>query len=153
MKSLGLRVSPRTIFFCIVELKDEQVDILVTDKIIVPYALETPDKLSFVRILVYTIINQYKIDNAIIRRNEDGIKKVDINRLNIEGVLQELVSNCRIMRYKIYKLSQLGTLLKCSASDLKSCINGDNLYGIKNWDKYKKEERESILCALAATEL
>ena len=125
----------------------------ITDKIIVPCALDTPDKLSFIRILTYTIINQYKIDNAIIRRSEDGTMKVDVNRMNIEGVLQELISNCRIKKYKIYKLSQLGKLLGCSDSNLKSCIRGNNLYGIENWDKCKKEERESIVCALSATKL
>lgn len=101
----------------------------------------------------YTIINQYEIDNAIIRRLEDNAQKVDLGRANIEGVIQELISNCRIQKYKTSKLAQLGIILERKLTEIKACVDGDNLFDVDNWDKYKKEERESILCALAASEL
>ena len=56
--------------------------------------------ISFLRILIYTIINQYEVENAIIRRLEDNAQKVDLGRANIEGVIQELISNCRVHKYK-----------------------------------------------------
>ncbi len=141
-----MRVSPKCIFFCVAERVEDEVNILVIDKIIVPIALEIPDKLSFLRILLYTIINQYQIDHAIMRRIEDNSKTVDVTRTNIEGVIQELISNCRIQKYRTCKLVQLGQLLE-------TCVEGNNLYEIEEWDTYKKEERESVLCALAASEL
>ena len=73
-----MRVSPKCIFFCVAERVEDEVNILVIDKIIVPIALEIPDKLSFLRILLYTIINQYQIDHAIMRRIEDNSKTVDV---------------------------------------------------------------------------
>lgn len=153
MKTLGLRVSPKCIFFCVVERVEDEVNILVVDKIIVPIALAIPDKLSFLRTIVYTIINQYQIDNAIIRRIEDNSKTVDVARVNIEGVLQELISNCRIQKYRTCKLAQLGQILGQDAKEMKACVNENNIFEIEKWSTYKKEERESILCALAASEL
>ncbi len=153
MKTLGLRVSPKCIFFCVSELIEDEVNILIVDKIAVPIALTIPDQLSFLRILVYTIISQYEIDNAIIRRIEDNSKTVDITRVNIEGVIQELISNCRIQKYKTCKLAQLGQILEKGTKEIKACIEGDNIFEIDLWDTYKKEERESVLCALAASEL
>ncbi len=153
MRTIGLRVTPKIIYFCITEREEDNVHISVIDKIIVPLALNIPDRLSFIRILVYTIINQYEVDNAVIRRLEDNSQKIDLNRANIEGVLQELISNCRVKKYKTCKLAQLGNLLEQKSAELKLCIEGNDIFGIENWNTYKKEERESILCALAATEL
>ena len=153
MRTIGLRVTPKIIYFCVAEREDDNVTILVVDKIVVPIALNIPDRLSFLRILIYTIINQYEIDNAIIRRLEDNAQKVDLGRANIEGVIQELISNCRIQKYKTSKLAQLGIILERKLTEIKACVDGDNLFDVDNWDKYKKEERESILCALAASEL
>ena len=68
MRTIGLRVTPKIIYFCVAEREEDNVTILVVDKIVVPIALNIPDRLSFLRILIYTIINQYEIDNAIIRR-------------------------------------------------------------------------------------
>ena len=148
-----MRFSPKCIFFCVAERVEDEVNILVIDKIIVPIALEIPDKLSFLRILLYTIINQYQIDHAIMRRIEDNSKTVDVTRTNIEGVIQELISNCRIQKYRTCKLVQLGQLLEQEIKEIKTCVEGNNLYEIEEWDTYKKEERESVLCALAASEL
>lgn len=153
MITIGLRVSPKNIYFCIAERDLDEVNIIIIDKIVVPMALNIPDKLSYLRILVYTIVNQYEVDNAVIRRIEDNSKTVDLTRVNIEGVLQELISNCRIQKYETCKLAQLGRILEQEVKEIKSCIDGNDIFGIENWNTYKKEERESILCALAATEL
>ena len=153
MKTIGLRVTPKIIYFCVIEIVNDEANICIADKIIVPVALDVPDKLSFIRTLFYTIINQYEVDNAVIRRIEDNAQKIDVNRANLEGVLQELISNCRIKKYKTCKLSQLSVLLKCRTKEIKECVYGDKIFNITDWDEYKKEEKESILCALAATEL
>ena len=153
MRTIGLRVTPKIIYFCIAEREEDNVTLLVVDKIVVPLALTIPDRLSFLRILIYTIINQYEVENAIIRRLEDNAQKVDLGRANIEGVIQELISNCRVHKYKTCKLAQLGLILERKSTEVKACVDGNNLFEIDNWDRYKKEERESILCALAASEL
>ena len=153
MNTLGLRVSPQNIFFCVVERINDEVNIEVLDKIIVPISLTVPDQLSYIRTTIYTIITQYNIDNAIIRRIEDNSRTINIARVNIEGVLQELISNCRIKKYRTCKLAQLGQTLGQNTKKMKECVEGNNLYEIERWDQYKKEERESVLCAFAASEL
>lgn len=154
MKTIGFRVTPKMIFFSVAEfLEDESVNICITDKMVVPVALDYPDRLSYLRITIFTIINQYEIDNAVIKRIEDNSKTVDLFRVNIEGVVQELISNCRIQKYKSCKQSQLGSLLAKNVTDIKKCIEGEDFFTIPNWDQYKKEEREAVLSALAATQL
>lgn len=153
MKTLGLRVSPKVVSFCIVDRLGDSVNIDIVDKINVPLMLTEPDKLSYVRNIVFTIINQYEVESAVIRRMEDNSRTISITRANIEGVLQELISNCRISFYKACKLSQLSSLLGKTTPELKECVSGVDTFEIENWQDYNGEERESILCALAASEL
>ena len=153
MKALGLRVSPKVVSFCIADRVQDLVNIDVVDKINIPIMMTEPDRLSFLRNIVFTIINQYEVECAIIRRMEDNSRTINITRANIEGVLQELISNCRVSYYKSCKLAQLSSLLQKTASELKECVNGNNIFEIDNWQKFNNEERESILCALAASEL
>ena len=54
MRTIGLRVTPKIIYFCVAEREEDNVTILVVDKIVVPIALNIPDRLSFLRILIYT---------------------------------------------------------------------------------------------------
>jgi hypothetical protein len=153
MKTLGLRVSPKVVTFCIADRVGDLVNVDIVDKINVPVMMTEPDRLSFLRNIVFTIINQYEVESAVIRRMEDNSRTISITRANIEGVLQELISNCRVSYYKACKLSQLSSLLHKTASELKECVNGENAFEIDNWQKFSSEERESILCALAASEL
>ena len=111
MKTLGLRVSPKIVSFCIADRVGDSINIDVIDKINAPIMMTEPDRLSFIRNILFTIINQYEVDGAIIRRMEDNSRTISIARANIEGVLQELISNCRVSHYKACKLSQLSSLL------------------------------------------
>lgn len=152
MVCMGLRATPNEVFFSIAELEKENFSLNTVDKIIVPKALTVPDKLSYMRIAILTIINEYSVEKAILRRCEDNAKTKDTFRMYLEGVTQELISNCTIEKYDTCKLSQLGSLINKKDSELKKCIDGENLFLFESWN-FKKEERESILCALAATQL
>ena len=157
MSYLGIRVTPKIIYFAVAELNEDEVEVNVSDKIIIPISLDNPDKLSYARIALFTIINEYKVDNAILRRMEDNSQNINIFRANLEGVIQELISNCRVEKYYAYKLSQLASKLEVTATDLKegckSKAKGKNLFDIPDWDNYDEYQKESILCALAATQI
>ena len=45
MRTIGLRVTPKIIYFCVAEREEDNVTILVVDKIVVPIALNIPDPL------------------------------------------------------------------------------------------------------------
>lgn len=157
MNYIGIRVSPKTIFFSVIEYDDDlnEVDIITVDKVIIPVSMDIPDQLSFIRTTMFSIIKEYKINSAGLRRMEDNLpsKKLApiISRAYIEGVIQELISNCTVDRYFSGKIAKISSLLKQQTKDIKNCIDGsDNIFDFDDWGKYKLEERESILCAIAA---
>lgn len=158
MNCIGIRVTPKTIFFSIIEVKDGCFSVKSIEKIIVPVAMDVPDQLSFIRTTLFSVIKEYQVKYAGIRRMEDNVpsKKLEpiIKRAYFEGVIQELISNCSVEKYFSGKLTKISALLKENIKDIKTCVDGNaNIYNIGNWEDYQKEERESIMCALAASTL
>lgn len=158
MNCIGIRVSPKIIYFSILNIEDDSFAIITTEKILVPVSMDVPDQLSFIRTTLFSVIKEYQVRHAGIRRMEDNIqsRKLEpiIKRAYFEGVIQELISNCSIERYFSGKLSRISCLLQADIKVVKSCINENvNMYEIEDWDVYTKEERESIMCALAASTL
>lgn len=158
MNCIGIRVTPKIIYFSILNVENKKYSISTTEKITVPVSMDVPDQLSFIRTTLFSVIKEYHVKYAGIRRMEDNVpsKKLDpvIKRAYFEGVIQELISNCSIEKYFSGKLSKIGCLLKENIKDVKSCAEGSiNIFKIDDWETYTKEERESILCALAASTL
>lgn len=152
MVSIGFRATPKEVYYSIIKENKEGICLDVVDKFIIPKALSVPDKLSYIRTSLLTIINEYSVERAILRRCEDNAQTKDTFRLYLEGVIQELISNCTIIKYDACKLSEMGRLLGKKDKELKQCVDGEDLFGFGEWS-FKKEERESILCALAASNL
>lgn len=158
MNCVGIRVKPKEIYFAIIESNGDDVEIKTIEKIIIPISMDIPDQLSYIRTTLFSIINEYNVKNAGIRRMEDNSpsKRLEpiIRRAYFEGVIQELISNCIIEKYFSGKISKLGSLLGYKPTDIKSCIDGNNnLFCIDEWETYKSEERESVLCALASSRI
>lgn len=80
--------------FNIFEYKYEKKDIL-RDKIIVPQSFNIGDKLNYIRKFMVRLIKQYKIEKAYMNI-EDSIGIDVINIVKMEGVLEELLSNCGV---------------------------------------------------------
>ena len=159
MNCIGIRVKPSEIYFSVINIDDnDNVEIETIDKIKVPVSLDVPDQLSYIRTTLFSIVNEYNITNAGIRRMEDNSpsKKLEpiIRRAYFEGVIQELISNCIIENYFSGKISKLGSLLGYKSNEIKECIDGTtNLFRVDEWDTYNLEERESILCAFASSQI
>jgi hypothetical protein len=160
MRCLGLRVAPTIVFFSVADydISDDSINILTTDKITIPVSMDTPDRLSYVRTALFSIIKEYDIVNAGIRRMEDNMPSRNLEpiiaRAYLEGVIQELISNCMIEKYFSGKISKIGSLLEQKPQDIKASIEGEsNLYDLDGWELYKSEERESVLCAIAASQI
>lgn len=154
VNSLGIRVTPKCIYFAIVKA-DKDITLKVVDKIIIPVCMDIPDQLCFVRTTVFSVIREYDIKHAGIRRIEDNlpVKKLNpiITRAYFEGVIQELISNCSIERYFSGKIQTVAKLLSQPSDIVKQLFDGNkNLFNINKWDEYTKEERECISCAIAA---
>lgn len=157
VNTIGIRVTPKYIYFAIVNYSEE-VTLEVVDKIVIPVSMDIPDQLCFVRTTLFSIIKEYDVKHAGIRRMEDNIpnKKLNpiITRAYFEGVIQELISNCSIEKYFSGKIQTMAKLLSQSPNIVKQLFSGEiNLFNIDKWDDYTLEERECISYAIAAIDI
>jgi hypothetical protein len=154
MKSIGIRVTPASIYYTIVESKDEELEIIVIDKINNPKALIVPEQLKFLRNTLCDIINEFKITNACIRVTESTAQSTSIIRVYIEGVIQELFASSTIEKYFVGQISNISSNLGIDRSDFKPYAEGKEIFlEIENWKKYSLEQRESFMSAVSALNL
>lgn len=154
MKSIGIRVTPSTIYFSVTSSDGENLEIILVDKINNPKALDIPEQLKFLRNTLCDIINEFCIDNACIRITESIAQTPSILRIYIEGVLQELFASSTIKKYYIGQISSISSKLGIDKDQFKLFAEGkQNYLDIDNWEKFSLEERESIMSAISALNL
>jgi len=151
MRSMGIRVSPKTIYYTIFDdtFDNEKYNFLV-NKLRVPEALHTPNKLRFIRTNLQSIIAESQVTNVGLRLTENSAQTINHFRLNTEGVIQELIANTFVNTYFSGTLSVIAKHLKCELKQLQEDLASDTFSNIAGWEKFPKEVRESIVVALAA---
>lgn len=94
MNYIGIRVSTSEVYYSIIKKNNKGFDVISISSIKVPKALEIPQKLSYVRNTLITIIEQYSIAYASMRVIEgaamSNINSTSLFRVNLEGVIQEV---------------------------------------------------------------
>lgn len=157
MNSIGLRVTPKEIFYSIVQKIDDNEKILSISSIKVPASLSEPDQLENIRSLLITLIDQYEINRAAIKLIEcntsSGITDGTIFRLNIEGVIKEVFSSSSIEKYLLGRANNVSAIFNSKCRKVTELADGLNLdldskttdKGTKITDNYK----EAIVVAVA----
>ncbi|MNW35562.1 hypothetical protein D3C74_125600 [compost metagenome] len=154
MRSIGIRVSPSEVNYCVVEKNGHDLSIVGYDKVIVPRALDIPSQLAYVRTNINSIIVEYHIVKAGIRVHEGSTQNLSIERIYLEGVIQELLADCSVHRYFLGRLSSIAKLIDEPVSEIKKYIDGeDNLLSVEGVTKSAKGVRECIITAIATSEL
>lgn len=161
MTVIGLRVkSNNRIYYCILEeLPDGSLNYVDITHLKIPLALNWPEALNFVRNTILDILLQYEVKKAIIRICEFGItfNSTIIERVYIEGVLQETIASSNVEKYKAGQIAEFTSLLGIKRDEFKKYaqadLNYENIPTEINWDKLSLEERETILTANAALNL
>lgn len=153
LRSIGIRVAPKFLSFAVCEKKEDgSVEIIAIEKIVVPIALKQEKKLSYIRTTLLSIFTEYKIDKAGIRITESVSLSMDVFRVYLEGVIQELLATCNIQNYFLGTLASISRHLEEKMETIKEFISGDDaLVGVVL--PKSKETRESVLTALAAINL
>jgi hypothetical protein len=148
MISIGIRATPKEIFYCIAENKDDEISIIDVSSVKVPLALYMPEKLKYIRNTFFDIIEHYKVTTAGIRVAESNAQKINIERTYFEGVLQEMLSSSCIEKYYVGNIASISSKLglKNDKTLKEKYIEGTEVFrNIDNWGSYKKEEREAIM--------
>lgn len=150
MKSIGIRVKPSEIIYAIIDIEKKKV--IVVDTIKVPNSLILPEQLSFIRNNLLDIFNEYKVDRAGIRTTESVSFNKDLKRIQIESVIQEMLSSSTVEKYYIGQIASISKLISIPREDFKKYVNNEKTYKpIGNWEEHNKEEREALLTALGAS--
>ncbi len=151
MIGIGIRVTPQEIYYSISEkAEEESFNLLSYSKLIVPKALDFPNKFTYIRTNIISIIEEYKINYACIRITEPSSQRTSELRLNLEGVIMELFANCKIEKYFTGVMASMASKLGLKSSELKECIEGKNFFDIPEWENRTKYERESIIAGMIA---
>lgn len=152
MNNLGIRVQPNKITFAI--FNSETEEIINVETIVVPKALEIPEQLKFIRNSVLDLLREYKITRAGIKVTENNSQSLSIERLYIEGVIQETFASSSIEKYRTFVLSNMVKQFNTNATKIKRYLkNEEDDIGIAfDLSIFKKtEEKESILSAMAVS--
>lgn len=152
MNILGIRVTPKKIYFSIFDKHNNEFKNI--EVIVVPQSLAMPEKLKYIRNNIFDLLREYHIQQAGIKITEANAQKMNIERLYIEGVIQETFASSEIDSYKTLMLAGMASKLQTSAKELKKFIEKqDNQTEIQmNVTDYVKEEIESMLVAMAVAQ-
>lgn len=154
MIGIGIRVTPQEIHYSLIKINEKETfDILSCNKLIIPKALDLPNKFTYIRTNIISIIEEYKVNHACIRITEPSAQRTSEIRLNLEGVIMELFANCKIEKYFTGVIASMASKLDLKSSGLKECIDGKNCFEIPSWEKYKANDREAIIAGIIAINL
>lgn len=152
MNILGIRVTPKKIYFSIFDKHNNEFKTI--EVIVVPQSLIMPEKLKYIRNNIFDLLREYNVQRAGIKITEGNAQAMNIDRLYIEGVIQETFASSKIESYKTLMLAGIASKLQTSAKELKKFIEKqDNQTEIQmNVADYVKEEIESMLVAVAVAQ-
>ncbi|WP_299502483.1 hypothetical protein [uncultured Roseobacter sp.] len=148
MMTIGIRARPSSVVYAVVDTADG--NIVNLDEIVVPLAFDTPDALKYVRSNFLDIVREYDVQQAGIRATEPNSQRMNIQRLQIEGVIIEAFASSPLKGYYVGHISSIASRLGRTRTDLKPMIDGDVVFDVDDWENMSKEEREAVLCALGA---
>ena len=154
VRAIGIRVAPREVHYAVVENASEhseEHELLTNGSVVVPSALDFPAKLHFIRTTMLDIMAEYRVRRAGIRLTESTAKGVSVERLNLEGVIQELLCSSTVEAYFAGPIAAIAARLgEKDRSRIKEYFEGSSFLGLDGWSGLSREQRESIVTAVAA---
>lgn len=148
MITIGIRATPKVIYYAIVDTQDSSI--VTIDEIVIPLAFETHDALKYVRSNVLDILREYKVERAGVRTTEPSSQQKNIDRIQIEGVIIEAFASSGLKNYYYGQISTIAARIGKNRDELLPMIDGTAEVDIQNWADISKEKREAVLCAMGA---
>lgn len=148
MKTLGLRASPTSVTFAVYDCDKKSIHNV--EDIYLPKALFFPDRLKYLRSNLLDVLREYQIMRAGVRVTEPNAQRPNVERIQIEGVIQEAFASSLLDKYYIGQISSISKRLGVNRTRFKPMVAGEDDPGVENWSDMTKEAREAILCAMGA---
>ena len=151
MRTIGIRVSPKEVVFAIFDTSDRRV--VNAESIKIPQALSVPERLKHVRNNILDVLREYVVESAGIRITEPTAKKLSVDRIQIEGVIQEAFASSDLKSYYVGQIASISSRVGIDRKNFKKYVEGQiDLDLVENWDDLKEMEREAVLCAIGASD-
>ena len=146
-------MSPSKVTFAIVQGTPSQgFTLLNASAVFIPPALETPRKLQFIRTTLLDVMDEYAVTRAGLRLAEGTAQQRNPFRLNLEGVVQELLASSNVERFVSGPIATIASLLgQRDRKVIKALITGEAspAYAM-DWASLSVDEREAVLMAVSA---
>lgn len=149
MRTIGIRVAPKAVTFVVYDSEEDSV--LNVEDIRIPIAFATPDALKYVRNNLLDILREYEIERAGIRVTEPSAQTTSIDRIQLEGVIQEAFASSNLLDYYVGQISSISKKLGIQRTDFKRYIEGELSWDVENWEALNDKQREALLCAIGAS--
>lgn len=149
MKTLGLRVSPTEVTFSIYDTESQTV--VNVEEIRVPNSLNTPEKLKYIRATLLDVLREYEVQKAGIRLTEPTARSISIDRVQIEGVIQETFASSMLLAYYQGAIATIAAKVNVPKASMKDLIAGrKNFHEFEDWGDLNDKQREAVLVAVGA---
>lgn len=148
MITIGIRAAPKSVTFAVYDT--EKNSIFNVEEIKIPAAFSTPDALKYLRSNLLDVLREYHVTRAGVRVTEPNARTMSIERIQIEGVIQEAFASSDLESYYVGQISSISKRLGFERTRFKPLVSGEDDIGVENWGKMSKEAREAILCAMGA---
>ncbi|XPF93129.1 hypothetical protein ACM9HF_14010 [Colwellia sp. RE-S-Sl-9] len=150
MKTIGMRVSPSEVTFSIFDTVENSI--INIEEIAIPNALTVPERLKYIRCNILDVLREYEVEKAGIRLSEPSARQLNIDRVQIEGVIQEAFASSNLDNYYYGAISTIAAKNNLDRQSIKPLVKGDvNHDDIENWQELSEKEREAVLTAIGAS--
>jgi hypothetical protein len=149
MRTIGIRVAPKIVTFVIYD--SDVPKIINVEDVKLPLAFTIPDALKYIRNNVLDILREYQVSSAGIRITEPTAQRINIERVQIEGVIQEAFASSSLEHYYVGQISSISAKIGIQRSDFKKYIDGSlDFEAVENWNSFSSSQKEAVFCALGA---
>jgi hypothetical protein len=129
--TIGIRAAPREVTFAIYD--SVQSKLLNVEDMKVPAGFAMPDALKYVRSNLLDVLREYKIERAGIRVTEGAAQGVNIERVQIEGVIQEAFASSDLVGYYVGRIASIAARIGIDRRRFKPMVAGEEAYDIDGW--------------------
>jgi len=148
MITIGIRAQPKGLTFAIFDKDANKV--LNVEDIKIPAAFTVPEGLKYLRSNLLDVLREYSVARAGVRVTEPNAQGMSIERVQIEGVIQEAFASSTVYAYYVGQVSSISARLGIERAEFKPLTAGGKDPGVENWSQHSSIEREAILCAMGA---
>lgn len=128
----------------------DKQNVLNVEEIRIPAAFTVSEGLKYVRSNLLDVLREYAVVQAGVRVTEPNAQGMSVERIQIEGVVQEAFASSTVYAYYVGQISSIAARLGIKRNEFKPFTAGEKDPGVENWSKHSSVEREAILCAMGA---